>query len=121
MEISAEWAINLDLPVIIHSRESLDLNIDIITNHQNGQLKGIFHCFGGDYDQAMRIHNLGFKIGIGGVITFKNSGLSNLLPRLPREMIVLDTEKVAISLNIPLLEVSSITTRNAKAVFEKKG
>ena len=139
------WAKEFNLPVIIHSRESMGLNIDIITNHQDGTLRGIFHCFGGDYNQAMRIHALGFKIGIGGVLTFKKAGLDELLPKLPLEMMVLETdapylapvpyrgkrnessyllivaEKLAQSLGLTLSEVSELTSRNAKEVFEKKG
>ena len=60
----------------------MELNIDIITHHQDGTLRGIFHCFGGNFDQAMRIDELGFKIGIGGVITFKKAGLDELLPQV---------------------------------------
>lgn len=55
------WAKEFDLPVIIHSRESLDLNIDIVKNHQDGSLRGIFHCFSGSPEQVRRIHELGFK------------------------------------------------------------
>jgi len=144
-EEQINWGKEFKLPVIIHSRESLDLNIDIISNQQDGSLKGIFHCFGGDYDQAMRIYSLGFKIGIGGVLTFKKSGLDELLRRLPLEMIVLETdapylapvphrgkrnepsylllvaEKAAGSLNIPIEELANATTRNAQEVFGKKG
>ncbi|MEO6130261.1 MAG: TatD family hydrolase [Saprospiraceae bacterium] len=143
-EEQIEWAKEFDLPVIIHSRESLDLNIDIIKNHQDGNLKGIFHCFGGDYSQAMRIYELGFKIGIGGVITFKKSELGEVLPKIPIEMIVLETdapylapvpyrgkrnessyilliaEKVASCLSLSMEEVSGLTTRNAEAVYGKK-
>jgi len=139
------WAKELDLPVVIHSRESLELNIDIITSHQDGTLGGIFHCFGGDYAQAMRIYDLGFKIGIGGVITFKKSGLDELIPQLPLELIVLETdapylapvpyrgkrnessylvliaERVAQSLKLTLKEVAQLTTQNAGEVFRKKG
>jgi len=144
-EEQIQWGKEFNLPVIIHSRESLDLTIDIIANHQDGSLRGIFHCFGGDYDQAMRIYNLGFKIGIGGVLTFKKSGLDELLPRIPMEMIVLETdapylapvpyrgkrneplylllvaEKAAGSLNLPMEELAKRTTRNAQEVFGKKG
>ena len=144
-EHQINWGLEMDLPVIIHSRESLDINIAIIENHKGKNLKGIFHCFGGTYEQAIRIYESGFKIGIGGVITFKNSDLGDLLPRLPREMIVLETdapylspvpyrgkrnepaylalvaERVASSLGIALEEVASFTTANAKEVFGKKG
>ncbi len=138
------WAQEMELPVIIHSRESLDLNIGIIQNQQDGKLKGIFHCFSGNYEQAIKIFELGFKIGIGGVVTFKKSGLDQLLPRLPPEMIVLETdapylaptpfrgkrnesaylviiaEKVAQSLGISLFEVEQLTSSNAHDVFGKK-
>lgn len=144
-EEQIQWGREFDLPVIIHSRESMDLNIDLIASHQDGSLRGIFHCFGGDYAQAMRIYELGFKIGIGGVITFKKSDLNQLLPLLPPELIVLETdapylapvphrgkrnessylliiaEKIAQSLNLPLEEVAKLTTRNALDVFGKKG
>jgi len=144
-EIQIGWAKELELPIIIHSRESLELNMDIITKHQDDRLRGIFHCFGGNYEEAMRIFELGFKIGIGGVITFKNSGLSDLLPQIPPEMIVLETdapylapvpyrgkrnepayirliaEKVSQSLNISLADVAALTSRNALEVFGKKG
>ena len=139
------WSREFDLPVIIHSRESLELNIEIIANQQDGSLRGIFHCFGGDYTQAMRIYELGFKIGIGGVITFKSSGLDTLLPQLPSEMIVLETDapyltpvpyrgkrnessylvliaqKVAQSLNMSLEDLAQLTSGNASGVFRKKG
>lgn len=144
-EAQIEWGREFDFPVIIHSRESLDLTIDIISRHQDGTLKGIFHCFGGTYSQAMLIHELGFKIGVGGVITFKKSELGQLLPKLPKEIIVLETdspylapvphrgkrnessylvlvaEKVAQSLNLSLEEVAKLTTSNAHDVFGKKG
>lgn len=143
-EEQIQWGQEFNLPVIIHSRESLDLTIDLIANQQDGYLKGIFHCFGGNYTQAKRIYELGFKIGIGGVITFKKSTLPELLPSLPPEMIVLETDapylspvpfrgkrnessylilvahKVAEALKITLEELSGLTTTNAEAVFGKK-
>lgn len=138
------WGRQFNLPVIIHSRESLDLNIGIIQDHKSETLQGIFHCFSGDFNQAMRIYKLGFKIGIGGVITYKNSGLDALLPKLPREMIVLETDapylapgpyrgkrnepaylliiaqKVADCLGLSLSEVADLTSTNALDVFGKK-
>ena len=139
------WAKAFDLPIVIHSRESLDLNIDLIKKHQNGKLRGVFHCFGGTLAQAMEIHQLGFKIGIGGVITFKKSGLDALLPLLPKEMIVLETDspylapaphrgkrnepayipviaqKTADVLSLSLADLAKLTNTNATAVFGKKG
>jgi len=140
-EQQIEWAKEFDLPVIIHSRESLDLNIEIITNHQEGNLKGIFHCFGGTVEQARRIDALGFKIGIGGIVTFKKSPLSEILPNVAPGMIVLETdapylapaphrgkrnepaflvliaEKLAEILQMPLKEVADLTSANARTVF----
>lgn len=138
------WAKEFNLPVIIHSRESLDLTIDIISRHQDGALRGIFHCFGGSYDQVKQIDALGFKVGIGGVVTFKKGGLAELLPQIPLRMIVLETDapylapvpyrgkrnepsyvvgiahKVAEMLGISINEVSRITSENAEAVYGKK-
>lgn len=143
-EQQIEWAREFNLPVIIHSRESLDLTIDIISSHQDGSLRGIFHCFGGDYEQIKRIDALGFKVGIGGVVTFKKGGLAELLPQIPLKMMVLETDapylapvpfrgkrnepsyltvianKIAETLGIAINEVSRITSENAEAVYGKK-
>lgn len=86
------WAIKYQLPVIIHSRESLDVTIELIERHQDGRLKGIFHCFSGSEEQVSRIEALGFKVGIGGVLTYKKAGLDLLLPHIPLKMIVLETD-----------------------------
>lgn len=139
------WALEKDLPIIIHSRESLDLTISLIGQHQNGQLRGIFHCFGGTIEQAMKIQELGFKIGIGGIVTFKKAGLDHLLPLLPPSLIVLETDspylaptpnrgkrnepahllliaqKTADSLSMSLQQLAELTNSNAEAVFGKKG
>ncbi len=144
-EQQIKWARDLDLPVIIHSRESLALNIEIISRHQDGRLRGIFHCFGGSIEEAQRIHDLGFKIGIGGVVTYKNSNLPQVLPEIPRGLIVLETDapyltpvpyrgkrnessyipliaaKVADILEISLSELAIMTNQNAAEVFGKKG
>jgi len=70
-----DWALHFDIPVIIHSRNSIDECIHVVRENQRGKLKGIFHCFSGGLQQAKQIIDLGFYLGIGGVITFKNSGL----------------------------------------------
>jgi TatD DNase family protein len=139
-----EWARRYNLPIIIHSRESLDVTIELITRHQDDRLKGIFHCFSGTPSQVEQIRAVGFKVGIGGVVTFKKAGLAELLPQIPLEMIVLETDspylapmpnrgkrnepayvelvaqKVAEVLEIPLQELSALSTRNAEAVYGKK-
>jgi len=138
------WAKSLDLPVIIHSRDSQDLTIEVISKHQDGRLKGIFHCFSGNKEQINKINELGFKVGIGGVVTFKKAGVAEMLTHIPLKMIVLETDspylapvphrgkrnepsflllvagKIAEVLDIPLSELARITTENAEAVYGKK-
>jgi len=79
LTIQAGWARQFNLPIILHSRDSLDLSIQVIEKCHTIGLTGIFHCFTGSPDQAKRIIDLGFFLGIGGVATFKNSGLDILL------------------------------------------
>lgn len=129
------------LPVVIHSRETLDMNIDIIEHLQDGSLRGIFHCFTGSTEQAKRIIDLRFLLGIGGVLTFKNSGLTEVVSDLPAESLVLETdapyltphpyrgkrnetaylrlvaEKLADCRNTSLAEIGRITTENAMRLF----
>jgi TatD DNase family protein len=83
---------DLQLPIIIHSRESLDITIDMISQKQKGGLTGIFHCFTGDAIQAQKIIDLGFYLGIGGVLTYKNSTLSDILLNIDLSHIVLETD-----------------------------
>ncbi|MEE9438914.1 MAG: TatD family hydrolase [Saprospiraceae bacterium] len=76
----------------IHSRDSLDLTIDIVKKMQNGNLKGIFHCFNGTVEQGKKIIDLGFYLGIGGVVTYKNAGVDTSVANLPLEWMVLETD-----------------------------
>jgi len=92
LEIQVNWAKMYDLPIILHSRDSLDLSIQIIEKNHIEGLSGIFHCFTGSIDQARRITDLGFYLGIGGVVTFKNSGLGSTVENIPLEKIVLETD-----------------------------
>ena len=87
-----EWAMEFDIPIVIHSRESTDIIIDILTEVKEDRLRGIFHCFGGTEEQARRIIKLGFFLGIGGVLTYKNSGLGDALKDISLEHIVLETD-----------------------------
>ena len=91
-ELQVIWAKELNLPVVIHSRKSLDDCISIIKKHQAGQLKGIFHCFSGSLEEAKRIEGLGFLMGIGGVITYKNAGVKEVVRHIPLESLVLETD-----------------------------
>ena len=90
--IQIQWAKTLNLPVAIHCRESLDQTLDLVEKEQDGNLRGVFHCFSGNLDQARRIENLGFYMGIGGVLTFKNGGLDKILPSLSLDRIILETD-----------------------------
>lgn len=136
-----EWALHYRLPIVIHSRESMADCIRIVQEHQKGNLGGIFHCFTGNLDEARQIIDAGFYLGIGGVVTYKNTHLRDVLKELSLDHIVLETdapyltpvpfrgkrnessylkyiaEKVAEVKNIPLEEVGSITTANAKKIF----
>jgi TatD DNase family protein len=87
-----EWALSIDLPIVIHSRDSMDQTIRLVREHQNGNLRGIFHCFNEDENSAREIVDLGFYIGIGGTVTYKKSKLPEALKNIPLEHIVLETD-----------------------------
>ncbi|MBP6688207.1 MAG: TatD family hydrolase [Lacibacter sp.] len=135
------WAMELNLPIVIHSRDSMQDCIDIVKEHQNGNLLGIFHCFGGSPEEAKQIMDLGFLMGIGGVVTYKKSGLVEILPSISLEYLVLETDapyltpvpfrgkrnepsylkyvvdKIAEAMNIPVEEIAKQTTLNAQKLF----
>ncbi|MCG8307158.1 MAG: TatD family hydrolase [Cytophagales bacterium] len=92
LEVQIDWAKNLDLPLVLHCRNSMDMTMEIIEKHQDGKLKGIFHCFTGNPDQAGRIIDMNFTLGIGGVVTFKNGGLDKVIPHVDLKNIVLETD-----------------------------
>ena len=136
-----EWALHFELPIAIHSRNSTDECIKVVAEHQQGKLKGVFHCFSGDATQAKQVTDLGFYLGIGGVVTFKNSGLDKVLEDVSMSNIVIETdapylapvpfrgkrnepsylkyvvEKIASIKNISVDEVADITTANAEKLF----
>ena len=87
-----KWSLELDLPYIIHSRDSLDRTIEISEEMQKGKSRGIFHCFNGTLEQAHRIMDIGFYMGIGGVVTFKNAGVDKVVKEIPLEHLVLETD-----------------------------
>lgn len=142
--IQVAWAKNFGLPVVIHCRESLDETIALVEKLQDGKLTGIFHCFGGTVEQAEKITKLNFFLGIGGVATFKKSGLDDVLPQVPLGRIVLETDspylspvphrgkrnepayipligqKVADIKKVSLEEVKEKTTLNALNLFKVK-
>lgn len=136
-----EWALEFDLPIVIHSRNSTDECISVVKEHQKGNLKGVFHCFSGNADQAKKIIDLGFYMGIGGVVTFKNSGLDKVMSAVSLDHIVLETdapylapvpfrgkrnepsylkyvvEKLATIKNISTDKIAELTTANAEKLF----
>jgi len=87
-----QMAKEYDLPIVIHSRDSFDEIIPILQEERHDQLRGIFHCFTGTYEQAQMAITLNMKLGIGGVVTFKNGGLDKFLERIDLENIVLETD-----------------------------
>jgi TatD DNase family protein len=136
------WARDLDIPVVIHSRESMDLIIQILKKERIQGLTGIFHCFTGSTEQAMEAIKLGFNLGIGGVLTYKNTKLGEHLIPVPMEHLVLETdspyltpvpfrgkrnessyirlvaEKLAQVKDIDIHDVERITTENALRIFK---
>ncbi len=139
-----QWAKELDLPIVLHTRNSFDDNISIMEEHQDGRLRGVFHCFTGNLKEANRIIDLGFYMGIGGVITFKNSGeeVRQVIKEIPLEHLVLETdspylapaphrgkrnesayiklvaEKLAEVKDVTVEEIANTTTKNAKKLFK---
>lgn len=91
-KIQVEWAKQKQWPIIIHSRSSLDLTIDLVEELNDERLTGIFHCFNGDEAQFERIKAIGFYVGLGGVITFKNSGMHDLIKKIDLDRVVLETD-----------------------------
>jgi TatD DNase family protein len=85
-------ALELDLPIVIHARDSIDDLVELVAQLQNGQLRGVFHCYTGNAKQAQQIIDLGFYLGIGGVVTYKNSDLGEVLQSVPMERLLLETD-----------------------------
>ncbi|HUP13717.1 MAG TPA: TatD family hydrolase [Niastella sp.] len=85
-----EWALHYDIPIAIHSRNALDECIAVVSDYAG--LRGVFHCFSGTVEQATRIRELNFYLGIGGVVTYKNSGLDSVMERIGLEGVVLETD-----------------------------
>lgn len=136
-----EQAIGLGLPVVIHSRNSTDECIEVVRSYGSQGPRGIFHCFSGTAAQARAITELGFYLGIGGVLTYKNSGLAEAVKDIPLEYIVLETDapylapvpyrgkrnessyigyvarKLAEVKGVGVEELAAVTTANAQNIF----
>lgn len=135
-----ELAIQYDLPIVIHTRDAMAETIDVIKNYK-GKARGIFHCFGGSLEEANHIIDLGFYMGIGGVVTYKKSGLAEVIKQIGLQNIVLETdspyltpvpfrgkrnessylkyivEKIAEIKSLTVEEVATATSANALKVF----
>ncbi len=136
-----EWALQYNLPIVIHSRQSMEQSIGVVRQHQKGNLNGIFHCFNEDEKSAREIVVLGFYLGIGGTLTYKKSSLPEVLKNIPLQHIVLETDapylppvpfrgkrnessyltyivsKLAEIKGVSMEEVASVTTSNALKIF----
>lgn len=140
--IQIEWAIARNLPIVVHSRKSTYECIEILKDYK-GKLRGVFHCFSGSKEEAIEILKLGFLLGIGGVVTYKNAGLKELLPTIGLDHLILETDspylspvphrgkrnesahirliadEIAQILNVGIKEVAERTTKNAEELFGK--
>ena len=88
--IQIEWALKYELPIVIHSRNSFNEIHNILKKYKN--IKGVFHCFGGSLEEAEKIIDLGLYLGIGGVLTFKNSNLHKVLESISLNNILIETD-----------------------------
>lgn len=86
------WAKEKSIPIVIHARDSFSEIFEIMDQEQSPELKGIFHCFTGTLEQAKKIIGYGFKLGIGGVVTFKNGGIDKFLDQIEIDNLVLETD-----------------------------
>jgi TatD DNase family protein len=140
-KLQLQWAKEKKLPVSIHTRNALDDCIKYVAEMNDENLHGVFHCFGGTVEQAKQITDLGFYLGIGGVVTYKNGGLDKVLPEIGINNLVLETdapyltpvpfrgkrnepaylvhvaERISELCNTTTKEVCEVTTKNAMAVF----
>lgn len=135
------WALEFNLPVVLHTRDAMQQSIDVIKQYQQKNIRGIFHCFSGTLQNAIDVIDTGFYLGIGGVITYKNSGLAEIIKEIDLKNIVLETDapyltpvpfrgkrnessylkyvvqKIAEIKNISIEEVAKITSNNADKIF----
>lgn len=87
-----EFAIARDLPVVLHTRDSTDKTLDVLSEYKGTNLRGVLHCFSGSYEQAQRAIKLNMMLGIGGVLTFKNAGIAEVVKHVDLEHIILETD-----------------------------
>ena len=141
LRIQIRFALEHDLPIIIHKRQSYFETMEVLDEFSGEKLKGIFHCYSGSVEHAQAVIEKGFLLGIGGTITYKTANLDKVLPEIPLEKIVLETDspyltpvpyrgkrnkssyipiiaqKLAEIKQITIEEVANQTTKNAIALF----
>lgn len=92
LKIQIIWAKEKGIPIVLHCRESIEETIEIVEQLNDDKLTGVFHCFTGSLEQAQKIIQMGFLLGIGGVATFKNGGLDKVLPSIGLDSLILETD-----------------------------
>lgn len=141
--IQVKWAKEHQLPVVIHTREAMPQTLALLEELQDGTLQGVLHCFTGTLEEAQKAVALGFYLGIGGVATFKNGGLDAVLPHVPLNRLLLETDspylapvphrgkrnspeyvpivatRVAELVKKEVAEIAEITTASSLSLFEK--
>ncbi|MEE9349759.1 MAG: TatD family hydrolase [Flavobacteriaceae bacterium] len=140
-KMQINWAKEKNLPIVIHCRDAFDEVFEVLEDVNDDELFGVFHCFTGNLEQAKKAVSYGMKLGIGGVVTFKNGKIDTFLNQIPLSEIVLETDapylaptpyrgkrnessyllnvatKLSEIYNVSLEEIASVTTQNSKAIF----
>lgn len=140
--LQMQWALDRNMPIVIHTRNAMPETISAVRPFAEKGLKGIFHCFGGSPEEAQQITGMGFYLGIGGVITYKKSGLSETIKHIDLKHVVLETDspyltpvpfrgkrnessyikyvvkEIAEAKQCSEKEIGRITTENAEKIFK---
>lgn len=140
-EAQMQWALDMQLPIVIHTRNAMGETIELVKPFAKKGLRGVFHCFSGSKESAEQITGMGFHLGLGGVLTYKNAGVAEAVKDIPMEYLVLETDapylapvpyrgktnepafmlevakKLAEIKSMPLHEIAAMTTSNAKKLF----
>jgi TatD DNase family protein len=143
-DMQIQWAKKYELPFVVHCRDAFDEVFEVLDGHNPEDLSGIFHCFTGTLEQAKRVLAYNLKLGIGGVVTFKNGKLDQFLNQIPLSEIVLETDapylaptpyrgkrnessyiqevasKVAAVYGLPIATIAEETSKNALEIFKIK-
>jgi len=139
--LQMEWAIAYNYPIVIHTRNAMQETLALVKEYVPKGIRGIFHCFSGNETDAKEIINAGFYLGIGGVITYKNAGLAEIIEKIDLQYLVLETDapyltplpfrgkrnessylkyiaaKIATIKKTSIEEVAAVTTANAEKIF----